>query len=65
MIFNAWGVVLSRRDHGEADRLCSVYTETHGRLMVRRQLLAGNAALRWSGHCHLWNESKMAARGSV
>jgi hypothetical protein len=35
MIVNAWGVVLSRRDHNEADRLCTLYTETHGKLMVR------------------------------
>lgn len=35
MIVNAWGVVLSRRNHGEADRLCTLYTETHGKLMVR------------------------------
>ena len=35
MIVNAWGVVLSRRHHGEADRLCSIYTEGFGRLSVR------------------------------
>ena len=35
MIVNAWGVVLSRRDHGEADRLCTIYTENLGRLLVR------------------------------
>jgi recombinational DNA repair protein (RecF pathway) len=35
VIVNAWGVVLSRRVHNEADRLCTLYTETHGKLMVR------------------------------
>lgn len=34
-IVNAWGVVLSRRDLGEADRLSTVYTETHGKVPVR------------------------------
>jgi DNA repair protein RecO len=35
VIVNAWGVVLSRRDHGEADRLCTIYTENLGKLLVR------------------------------
>lgn len=35
MIVNAWGIVLSRRDSGEADRLCTIYTETMGKLLVR------------------------------
>ncbi len=35
MIVNAWGVVLARRPHGEADRLCTIYTETLGKLLVR------------------------------
>ncbi len=35
MIVNAPGVVLSRRAVGEADRLCSVYTEELGRVLVR------------------------------
>lgn len=34
-IVNAWGVVLSRRDHGEADRLCTLYTENLGKIPVR------------------------------
>lgn len=34
-IVNAWGVVLSRRDLGEADRLCTIYTENLGKLPVR------------------------------
>lgn len=35
MIFNAHGVVLSRREVGEYDRLCSVFTEDHGKIPVR------------------------------
>jgi len=35
VIVNAWGVVLSRRDLGEADRLCVIYTENLGKLPVR------------------------------
>ena len=35
MIPNAWGVVLSRRIHGEADRICTIYTENFGKLPVR------------------------------
>lgn len=35
MIVNAWGVVLARRVHGEADRLCTIYTESFGKLTVR------------------------------
>ena len=35
MIVNAWGIVLARRPHGEADRLCTIYTETMGKLLVR------------------------------
>lgn len=34
-IVNAWGVVLGRRDLGEADRMAVVYTESHGKLPVR------------------------------
>lgn len=34
-ILNAWGVVLSRRDHGESDRLCTLYTETLGKVRAR------------------------------
>jgi DNA repair protein RecO (recombination protein O) len=35
MIVNAWGVVLSRRDLGEADRLSVIYTENLGKIPVR------------------------------
>lgn len=35
MIVNARGVVLSRRNWGEADRLASIYTETLGRVTAR------------------------------
>lgn len=35
MIVNAWGVVLGRRDHGEADRLCTIYTENLGKVQAR------------------------------
>lgn len=35
MILNAHGVVLSRRLHGEYDRLCSVFTEDLGKVAVR------------------------------
>ena len=35
MILNAWGVVLSRRDLGEADRLATLYTENLGKISVR------------------------------
>ncbi len=34
-IVNAWGVVLSRRDLGEADRISTIYTETLGKVPVR------------------------------
>ncbi|MBI4677899.1 MAG: DNA repair protein RecO [Elusimicrobia bacterium] len=34
-IVNAEGVVLSRTDWGEADRLATLYTELHGRVPVR------------------------------
>ena len=55
MIVNAWGVVLSRRNHAEADRLCSIYTETLGKLLVRfvgvnkpgRKLKALSEPLAW------------------
>ncbi|MDE2039172.1 MAG: DNA repair protein RecO [Elusimicrobia bacterium] len=55
MIVNAWGVVLSRRDHGEADRLCTIYTENLGKLLVRfsgvnkpgRKLKALSEPLSW------------------
>lgn len=35
MIVNAQGVVLSRRNLGEYDRLCAVYTETLGKVPTR------------------------------
>ncbi len=35
MIVNAGSVVLSRRAHGEYDRLCSLYTEEYGKVPVR------------------------------
>lgn len=35
MIVNAGAVVLSRRGHGEYDRLCSLYTEEFGKVPVR------------------------------
>lgn len=35
MIVNAMALVLSRRDLGEHDRLCSLYTETLGKMPVR------------------------------
>lgn len=35
MILNAHGVVLSRRCHGEYDRLCVVFTEDLGKIPVR------------------------------
>lgn len=35
MIVNAGAVVLSRRPHGEYDRLCSLYTEEYGKVPVR------------------------------
>lgn len=34
-IVNAWGIVLSRRNHGESDRLCTLYTENLGKIPVR------------------------------
>src|SRR5438270_3577971 len=56
MVLNAWGVVLSRRDLGEADRLCAIYTENLGKLAVRfvgvnkpgRKLKALSEPLVWS-----------------
>ena len=65
MIVNAWGVVLTRRQHGEADRLCSIYTETHGKLLVRfvgvnkpgRKLKALSEPLAW-GEYRLYISSK-------
>jgi DNA repair protein RecO len=55
MIVNAWGVVLARRDHGEADRLCTIYTENLGKILVRfvgvnkpgRKLKALSEPLTW------------------
>lgn len=65
MIVNAWGVVLTRRDHGEADRLCSIYTETHGKVLVRfvgvnkpgRKLKALSEPLAW-GEYRLYLSAK-------
>lgn len=56
MILNAWGVVLARRDHGEADRLSVIYTENLGKLPVRfagvnkpgRKLKALSEPLAWA-----------------
>lgn len=65
MIINAWGIVLARRDHAEADRLCTIYTETHGRLLVRfvgvnkpgRKLKALSEPLSW-GEYRLYISAK-------
>jgi DNA repair protein RecO len=65
VIVNAWGVVLSRRIHGEADRLCTIYTETHGKLLVRfvgvnkpgRKLKALSEPLAW-GEYRLYLSAK-------
>ena len=67
MILNAWGVVLSRRDLGEADRLATLYTENLGKISVRfvgvnkpgRKLKALSEPMVW-GEYRLYRKSPHA-----
>ena len=75
MLSNAWGVVLSRRDLGEADRLATLYTESLGKILVRfsgvkkpaRKLKALSEPMVW-GEYRLYlgrSEAARAAGGQI
>ena len=58
--YKDWGIVLSRKNHGETDRLLAIYTKNHGKLHFLAKGIRGLKS-RKKGHLEVFSNISFSA----